>query len=491
MSEWYELDEDERVKQVYKNFNIKQFWDWWSDGEEEYMEVRIKNYDLIKFLGNKYKISWSASGVYINSYIMLKKVLKEVRDKEVIWFGIQPRKRNVNKYGNMRFGGKDINVKKIKFVFIDIDRETKEDRLATNDELRQCDEMSELIIKQLGENGWNKSYIKIMSGNGVQLLIKLDIPFRVPELSFDKIETKSRLGEDVDNYFPIQTKEYNNIKKLLKDGIGKQLETFGKKVKVKIKLNADIDKTCFNLSRVGALPFSKNFKYGSFRWRALLKIEDGVNEGLSDYVFDCYTPTDTFVNHFKKIPKFETDRVNINSFFEHPLVKLLSENTFPKGGINNTLWFQIKILIRDNKIDTHNVMFFKWYEKIKLLHKRTFTLNTPEVTFSFDKRIVNNFCILNLIPPIFPLRTNDKKCMGYFDEKLINEEDLEGGVGYNLEPNNSIFMDMISLKNVCTNNKLKNINKLRDFTTACHSKYSKEQISFYIKYLFKDFLNYN
>ena len=108
----------------------------------------------------------------------------------------------------------------------------------------------------------------------------------------------------------------------------------------------------------------------------------------------------------------------------------------------------------------------------------------------FDKRIVNNFCIENMIPPCFPLKQKDSKKTGNIDEDLINEEDLLGGITYNLPEDTTIKQDIFNLTKTFDNDKLNNLNKVRDFTEACKKKYGKEKTSYFIKYLFKEFLNY-
>ena len=48
MIPWYNLSEQERIEIVYSQYTIKDFWYWWSGGEQKVMEVRIKDFPLIK-----------------------------------------------------------------------------------------------------------------------------------------------------------------------------------------------------------------------------------------------------------------------------------------------------------------------------------------------------------------------------------------------------------------------------------------------------------
>jgi hypothetical protein len=59
MTEWYKLDEKERITEVYTKYSIKDFWDWWQGAEHKVMEVRIKDFLLIKQVSQKLNIPYS------------------------------------------------------------------------------------------------------------------------------------------------------------------------------------------------------------------------------------------------------------------------------------------------------------------------------------------------------------------------------------------------------------------------------------------------
>ena len=111
---WYEYDENERVKNVYGKTTLQ-------DNQSKVMEIRIKDFLLAKQIANKLNLPYSASGVYVDNVEQLKYVLKLAREKVTMWFGINPKKKNINKWGKKSYGGKDINVNEIGFIFIDID----------------------------------------------------------------------------------------------------------------------------------------------------------------------------------------------------------------------------------------------------------------------------------------------------------------------------------------------------------------------------------
>jgi len=198
---WYDMSEEERIKNVYSKYTIKDFWNWWSGGESKVMEVRIMDFTLVKEISLKYNLPYSASGVFVNNEITLKNVIGSVRDKATVWFGIQPRRKNWNKWGKKGFGGSDIFVDEIGFIFIDIDRITKT-TTATNQELKKADELANLLLERFKLEGWNKSYMKICSGNGLQLVIKLDFPIKLIPIEFD---SKTKIYSINDEYEKMRT----------------------------------------------------------------------------------------------------------------------------------------------------------------------------------------------------------------------------------------------------------------------------------------------
>lgn len=414
--EWYEQNEKERIKNVYSKYTIKDFWNWWSGNINQVMEVRIKDWAIIKQVGNKYKLPYSSSGVYVWSWEQLKIVIAFVRDKATIWFGVNSRKKNYNHKGWKVFGGKDVNVDSVEFIFIDIDRINKEDRPASKQELKNCDELANLILKRLETQGWNKNYCKICSGNGLQLLIKLDIPIILPNIEFNNHN---------EIFFPVPNENFEKIKLSIKNGIGKNIKKFCDRHTD--ELQVEIDKTGFNIGRVAALPVTKNFKYGGFTWRGIVELKNEENIGLSDYILTFEDKEDIKKNIFKYNPISSQFRIKKGKLLDHNLIKFLLNDNFPKGGINNTLWFQTKCLLRDSGFDINDKEFILFHNKIKQKHDRTFTTNIPGEKYNFYPNTINNFCINNGFTPVFeipkkPKKVNLKKKLTYDNLVTMNWE---------------------------------------------------------------------
>jgi hypothetical protein len=60
------------------------------------------------------------------------------------------------------------------------------------------------------------------------------------------------------------------------------------------------------------------------------------------------------------------------------IVGLMLKHVFPNGGINNTLWYGIKILLHNNGICMNDSEYIKIHEMLKNIHNRSFTENGLE-----------------------------------------------------------------------------------------------------------------
>jgi len=464
---WYELDEGERIKQVYSKYTIQQFWEWWSDNSNQFMEVRIKDWKVIKDVANQFNLKYSKSGVYVNNYIQLKNVIASVRDKTTAWFGINPKKKNWLPVGFKGFSGKDDFVLSVNFIFIDIDRVEKTGQ-ATKDDLKKCDMLANLILDTLGKYKWNKNYIKICSGNGLQLLIKLDIPFQIPNRVYSSKLKDFEINEDFEKSIAY-----------VREGIGKQLLQFCKRYKK--ELGVEVDKSCFNIGRVGAIPVTKNFKYGGFNWRGIVELKNGENEGLSDYILNSFENTD-----FRRSENIFTIRKAVGGLHylrkgtleKNPIIRLILDNDLPYGEINNKLWFQFKCLLRDSKFDLNSSEFRVMHNKLQTKLKGNLSTNLPNKRFEFSEDIINKFCMNNMIPPIYPLWVRKTKKMDYLLEN-INWEVLTYTGNQIKLIGKDIFEDMDNLKKILIEGNILNRDIFGDFLLASIKKYGKEKTKYY------------
>jgi len=483
MEPWYELEESERIKLYYGKHTIKEFWEWWENKQSSFMEVRIKDWEVIKETAQKLSLPYSPSGVYVHNHVQLKNVIALVRNKTTCWFGVNPRRRNwvKTKAGTFKdFGGKDVNVSEIRFMFIDIDKTSSEKRPATKHELKNADILANLILERLSNEEWNKGYVKICSGNGVQLLIKLDFPLRTPELMFQDDK-----GEYVFN------DDFETLKEVIRKGIGEQVRKFSRKYKD--ELDVQVDKACFNIGRVGALPQTKNYKYGGFTWRGIIEIEDNPNIGLSDYILSkvddlkLYKEKNVFQKSRAILP-FE--RLKKGKFMEHTLVKYMMETELPSGMRNNYLWFQLKCIVRDSPgIETNSSDFRDMRSKLEAKLKTNLPSNLPDKKFSFEKDIVNKFCIENMLPPVYELWPNKTlyKDMG-INSITWKHLKIFDGDSIKLEQGTGIVEDMKEVKKqMIYGSSDINCKVLLSFTKGCIDKYGEQKTKYFFETIFKDY----
>jgi hypothetical protein len=479
--EWYELTEEERIKQVYTKYSIADFFNWWSSSSPQWMEVRIKDYEIIKEMSEKLGLPYSPSGLFVNNSNDLKRIINEIRLREkkgqniTCWYGVNPRKLNYNKFGKKTLGGLLVNVQSINFLFIDIDRLVKL-APATSIELSNADKFATEILNVLGREGWNKNYCKICSGNGVQLLCKLDYPMRMPNVLFNKEKSEYTSNDEFDNYVS-----------MLRNKIGKQLLRFSMSGKF-TELGVTVDKASFNLAGVCALPVTKNYKYDGYTWRGIIELKaEGENVGLTDYIAGGLTPTEGKANVFSKskLPRFE-DKLIAGKLRDNSLIRLMLDNDLPFGAINNKPWFQLKCLIRDSQINIKSEEFKAIHSELEHKYKGAFTLNIPDKKYRFNRNIINSYCFDNLIPPIYEVYEDriaktgvniDKIDIKYMNSWLV--EPLK------LNENASIYedMDMLSTKFIYKNDML-NQELYQSFLKGFLEKYGKEKTEYYSRYVF-------
>ena len=372
---WYEYDIKERYDKVYSKHTLDDFWSWWSDDRQAVMEVRVKNWQLVKEYSDKFHAPHASCGIFVDEAWKLKKVVDYfTNQKDDMWFAINPKRQLTNKFGKPAYSSKDVNISEIKFLFIDIDRVVK-DGPANKEDLMKADFLAEKIISVFGEAGFDKNYCKICSGNGIQLIFKLDVPFELPT---------PRLDEQTGTY--IEEALFVDIKNVIKNGIGKMLPTISDKFKD--EYNVEVDRVCFNAGRIGALPYTFNQKFDTPIPRGIITIvEEGKNEGFSDWLKGLQQSKQQRVNvkqsykNIKPLQLSEEYKVLHNELHKNVIVDLMLKYKFPEGGINNTLWYAVKILFHNSGICTNDNDFTQVHEMLKQFHGRSFSTNGLEPQF--------------------------------------------------------------------------------------------------------------
>jgi len=492
VTKWYELPEERRIEFTYSKYTIEDFWNWWSDKKSYWMEIRTIDWKFAKEMGVKLNIPYSHTGVFVSNYLDLKKSIAYSRFKQQnIWFGIQPRKYNYTKWGSKRLSGGDHFVDCIKFVFVDIDRKVKLKK-AESEELEECDKIADIVINRFRESGFGKKYMKICSGNGIQLLFALDVPIDMP-----KVEIVPFTDHDgKKNYVYVENDEFDKVKSLLRESFGKHMIKYINRYCIENVINnVEIDKASFRVAQVGALPVTKNFKYGGYTWRGIVEMVGGKeNTGLSDYILMF----EDDIKNFKKNNMFTPSKKSISAdkrlikgrLEENKLVQFMLNTDMPRGMRNNYIWFQLKCLIRDCQVDLYSEEFRRLHKQLEVATGDRLTLNLPDIKYKFSENIVNSFCVQNLIPPIYPMWPEKVKKL---DNKLENFEwgniELVHAVETRMS-GDSIIEDMKRCKNRLEEGSFENVDIVARFLKGCIKLYGEEASRFYVKYLFPKFFNY-
>ena len=519
---WYDYNNIERKKVVYDKYSTADFWDWWSGGEPAVMEVRImKDYKEIKKFAQSVKLPFSASGVYVKSAYELSFVINKFKDTHTIWFGANPKRQIISPRGWKTFSGLDIGIDKIKYLFIDIDRVTKEGAASTKD-LLSADFLAEKVLEELHKNKFAEKYCKICSANGLQLLIELDEPIVMPPLV---LNNKGKYEPS-----PI----FEQYKKVIKNGIGKVLCKFSKKFND--EYNVEIDSTGFNMGRVMALPGSFNFKHGLKVPRGLIELRDGKNKGFSDYLMELFkskkikTKVQDQYNNKSAEVMLKEYNLDITKAKQNIIVNLMMDYSFPDGGINNTLWYALKILLHNQGICRDTEHYNELHNILKIKHDRAFPDNGLETEYlnnydgTFKKNhidmvptIVNKYLRCHkivrdsdkkelLLKPIFPVSPNGKskaKIQIPIDPKLFKYDKTEA---YELtEDTNDFLFDVkklgkellyreLSIQQASTIEMIFSSNAERqiviNFLHSFRSKWGDNTTIYMMKYYLDDFINY-
>ena len=393
---------------------LNKFWEWFNPDGDVY-EVRIRDWKWSKFLHDKYNIPYYSGGVFVRDYAMLMKVVKLVRKHKTAWLSVNPRKRAMNEQGWVGFGGKDINIPKISHIFIDIDRINTKSNAATKSDKVKINKFVDIIIEDLKGVGID-NYCRIDSGNGEQIIIPLDIHIALPILKYDSVE-KIYLPND----------EFDKTKRVIQQVFINRIIAKYNKNTYKEKYGCEVDKSCGNIGRVMALHGTFNFKFSEPIPRKVTHINNGTNEGLSDGLLNELDNLDLPVYN-KQAPKpllkefkFKPDTIVTSTFVQFLLKEDIKDNT----GVNNTLIFQLKCLIKDNNISMNCSEVIHIKKLLDKKFKRTFAWNTPEKEFHFNPNVVNNYCVENKFIPIYEF---------WYDKPTVNiyPENYYSWANYNM-----------------------------------------------------------
>ena len=203
-------------------------------------------------------------------------------------------------------------------------------------------------------------------------------------------------------------------------------------------------------------------------------------------------------NNIKVIKEQKYERTLFNKYkirkghlMEHILVKFFLENDLPTGARNNYIWFQIKCLLKESGIDFKGDETKKLHQLTTIKYGSGFNLNVPENRFKFNPDVVNKYCIMNLIPPLFDLWESKIADENFrLDNLDWNNLWMTHGEKISLPVDTDINEDMREAKKLMVRGSFDNIITLYKFTNGCIDKYGEEKTKYYFTYLFKRYIGY-
>jgi hypothetical protein len=296
----------------------------------------------------------------------------------------------------------------------------------------------------------------------------------------------------------IENDEFERIKAVVRNGIGDQIIKFARKFRD--KYGCEVDSGALKLMQVAALPFTKNFKYDSFRWRGILDLKNNStlqNKGLSDFVLSIRNEN---IGNFKSKNIFSSGTIKAENLIRkgelmnHPLVMFLMENDLPHGAINNKIWFSLKLLLRDSKFDLKGDEFKEFHKMLERKYKDSFTTNIPDRKYSFSERVVNNYCMENGLPLVYDYWSNKdkvKKMNMKIDDLKFEKMREMTQESYPLNEGTNILQDMQKCKKELVEGSLKNKFLIARFINGCIKKYGEERARYYCENIFYKFFSFN
>jgi len=393
------------------------------------MEIRIlkgiinPDYEQLKNFANKNGLKLIGGSFFVSSYEQLLCIVKNpvFRNNYNIYYSLNPRKKCYKIYNGKTYadyGGKNVNVKYIRFVPFDIESLSRSN-IATDDELLNSIKFADYIIKHLYDKFQWKDYVKICSGNGVHLIYRLDKDIELPELEY-------KINTELQKIIYIETREFKGLKtcvnKLLKDSDKKLNGMF----------NCKFDNTG-DLARVLRLPLSKNNKpeYTEKRYCGILSI--GLNDAgcLNKGMTKSLHGRAKIIIDMLEVKKYKKNN-NIKIDLQHqytkdtikycPLAKLLLIKQ-ESGNRNHYLEMQFALLLKENGILPDDIP--ELISEINGVQGKGIQVSADYLPDDarFNPEIVNRWCVMNLIKPTYiPLYADKPEIIDIGDVAWIDGE---------------------------------------------------------------------
>jgi hypothetical protein len=426
----------------YSKFSFDEVWNF-INPDNLYYEIRIKGkskeekvFNYIRDLAKLIKAPYHWTGVFITTKEQFKKACYfGIKNKLTMYLSVQPKRKSFHskeKIKIKKYNGEKQSELGFYNIFLDFDP-TKKLKALGEDTENECYKVARHF---LNENTNIKKYIFICSGHGIQLRIPLDTPIMFP---VDKYDENNCFIEDT------ETATYFSLMKIaLKD--------------ICLKYSTDlvsIDISGLEVSRVGRLPFSKNFKKEPYKSCGVIEIvNNDINHGLHDYIMSFYNKNLVFMTTreiYKNKQIAEQFLCDENNIRNTPLIKLLLKKELPSGDRNRVLFFQLKVLLKNCGINTKSEKITQLIRDIERVQKDTIALNDPGDVL-FNPNAIINYCVNNKIPPIYPV-LYDK-----ITKRQVKDEWFD--ININKIHDKKIILDINILSSIYKNINKENLNNI-------------------------------
>ena len=409
--QWYEHD-DEGRKRIFSKYSIEDFWNWWSDGDDVVMEIRIvkkrNDDDLFRDINGRFGIPWVMTSLFAESATDLKNILYNIHGRyKHVWYGANPRiKTKRVKTGKVWYGITDEHINTIRFLVFDIDRRDKS-KATDSRVLADAHEVAQLMIKFMQEIIEVNDYMLVFSGNGVQLLFRLDEPL---ELTPYKL-TENPNPEAANKFIKEITIKHRRDLEFMSAYVKERIFKHFRGIKQYKESSVELDPSVYTVNRVAALPYTMNMKSGDGVWRGIIDmVKDGENTGLNAELWDFrrnFKPRRATVKRRGVRKKTKSQYlVDKSDLMTHPLAQLMLSEHCPEGDINNTIWYWFKIVLEDSGYKFVEDDYIRLRSELQQRLGRTLPDNPPsgyENTTEFTEAQLRTYCLWKQIPLFMPV----------------------------------------------------------------------------------------
>lgn len=469
---------EDKATNIYSKFTFQEFWQFINPEEKFTYEVRFKNTldkdaplaPFIRECAKTYKniLPYHWTGVFVKTWEEYRHAcVFALKNKLTVYLSANPKRPSIHtkdQSHRIQFNGEKQSDECVFSLLIDFDATD----LCKEEAKEKASEHAYIQAKKFLQEKTNiKSYLMLCTGNGVQIRIPLDQTVWLPKPTYDP---QSQF---------VVTDEYDVLSRIFKVAMTPVVEKYKTKY-------VKPDNTSFELARVGRGPFSINWKNKDRPLHAgiIEIVNEGPNMGLTDYIKSFETQAKQFKTQNITLEKnpvlFREFTYTVENIHMSRLARLLTTEKLPSGGRNNVLFFQFKLLCKNNGIDITDPKIRDLVRDMERIQGDNFPLNTP-ANGSFHPHAIINWCLEQNIKPIYePLYMISRKKRELSSEMFEFKPKSSGGPlpdGYN-------FIDRIrkyiALKEIRWAHPLFLKLDIQDLLWSIYLTYDKEKVEYLI-----------